>query len=58
MTEPGIYTVRGPNDAVVTLQLPMPGLSLAAFDEKVASGEFTLVMDKPKRQRKTAAKNA
>lgn len=49
MTEPGIYTVRGPNGAVLQLQVPLPGLSLAAFDAKVASGELTLVEpEKPK----------
>lgn len=56
--EPGIYTVRGPNGGTVMLQVPSPGLSLAAFESKLDSGEWTRVEDKPKRApRKKAAKS-
>lgn len=60
MTDPGVYKVRGPNGAQVQMRVPSPGVSLAAFDAKVASGEFTIVDDgKPKAApKKTAAKGA
>lgn len=56
--EPGIYEVRGPNGGAFRLQVPSPGLSLEAFAEKLESGEWERIEDKPKRQRKAAAKSA
>jgi hypothetical protein len=36
---------RGPNGAVVTFDVPSPGMGQAYFDRKVASGEFVEVPD-------------
>lgn len=60
IVEPGIYTVRGPNDAVVRMQVPSPGMSLAAFSGKLDSGELAIVEpEKPRAAaRRKAAKSA
>lgn len=60
--EPGVYKVRGPNGAEVRMRVPSPGVSLAAFEAKVDSGELVIVdgnAGKPKAApKKTAAKGA
>lgn len=45
---------RGPNGAVVTTEVPGPGMDQRTFDNKVASGEFVVLPDeKPKRTRQS-----
>lgn len=41
------FRIRGPAGAVVTVEVPGPGVDQRTFDARVDSGEWTIVEDGP-----------
>lgn len=42
-----VIRIIGPNGAPALLEVPSPGMDQRTFDARVASGEFTVVVDEP-----------